>query len=105
MKDRVAPVLLGVIAVLLVGMCFIAREKGAITVATPGAELQLKSGLGSSMILRSGSEPTAVPARVYIPTSLGLTWEQDGNTWKASSWGPWGKLARIKIEGGRTTAI
>jgi hypothetical protein len=105
MRDRFTLSLLGIITVALVGMCFIAREKGTVVIATPGAELQLRGGLGSNVVLRSGSEPTAVPARAYRPASLMLTRNQDGDAWKASSHGPWGKLARIGVERGRTTAI
>ena len=57
------------------------------------------------MVLRSGSEPVAVPARAYRPVFLTLVGEQNGEVWKASSWGPWGKLDRIQIARGRTTAI
>ena len=105
MKDRFTLSLLAIITVALVGMCFIASEKGAVVVVTPGAELQLKGGLGSGVVLRSGSEPTAVPARAYRPVSLTLTRNQDGDAWKASSHGPWGKLARIGVERGRTAAL
>jgi hypothetical protein len=104
-KDRVTLLLLGLTVASLVGMCFLAREKGAVTVATPGAELQLRSRLGRGMVLRSGAEPVAVPARAYRPVSLTLTGEKDGAVWKASSFGPWGKLDRIKLARGRTTAI
>lgn len=105
MRDRLTLLSLGVIAVALVGVCFIAREKGAVVLATPGADLQLKSGFGSTMVLRSGPQPVAVPARVYRPTSLTLTGEQNGATWQLRSWGPWGQLARIKVPRGRTTAV
>jgi hypothetical protein len=105
MRDRLTLLLLGVAAVALVGMCFMAREAGAIAVATPGAQLQLKSAFGSHVSLPSGSEPMAVAARAYQPVALTLSRNQDGDTWTASSRGPWGKLARIGVERGRTTAI
>lgn len=105
MRDRLTLLLLGVAAVALVGMCFMARETGAVMVATPGAQLQLKSAFGSHVSLQSGSAPTAVAARAYQPVALTLSRNQDGDTWTASSRGPWGELARIGVERGRTTAI
>ena len=105
MKDKATLLLLGVIAVALTGMCLIARQKGSLLVATPGAELQLQSKLGRGVIVRSGSGPVAVPARAYQPTSLELTCWQGNDTWRLRSQGPWGKLARINVQRGRTTAI
>jgi len=105
MKDRVPLLLLGIIVALLAGMCLLAHEKGAVMVTTPGVELQLKSRLGRGVVLRSASQPVAVPARAYRPIYLTLTGERDGETWKASSWGPWGKLDRVQIARGRATDI
>jgi len=105
MRDRLTLLLLGIIAVALVGVCFLAQRKAAVTLATPGAELQLEGGFGRGLILRSGSPPTPVRARAYRPTSLTLTREQDGATWQLRSWGPWGQLARISLPRGRTTTL
>ena len=105
MKDKVTLLLLGIIAASLVGMCLVARKKGAVAVATPGAELQLKSRLGRGMVVRSGPKPVAVPARAYRPVFLTLVGEHNGEVWKASSWGPWGRLDRIQVARDRTTAI
>jgi hypothetical protein len=105
MKDRLTVLLLGIVAVALAGVCVIARQKGAIVLATPGAELQLAGQFGSDILLRSGAQPIAVLARAYRPTSLTLTGEQDGATWQLRSGGPWGRLARINLPRGRTTAL
>jgi hypothetical protein len=106
MKDRFAFVLLGVVAVVLAGMCFFARrQEGAVTFATPGVELQVKTRFGHGMIWRSGPEPITVPARTYRATILTVAQEQDGAVWRVSSFGPWGRLGRIPVKAGQTTAV
>jgi hypothetical protein len=105
MRDKVTLLLLGIIAAALVGLCLVAQEKGAVAVATPGAELQLRSRLGGGVVVRSESGPMAVSARTYRPVFLTLAAERNGAVWKAQSWGPWDKLDRIQIARGRTTTI
>jgi hypothetical protein len=105
MKDKLALLLLGAIAIALVDIGLLTRETGSLVAVTPGVELQLKGGFGSSFALRSGTEPVAVPARAYKPTALTLVQKQDGDVWQLWSRGPWGQLARIRAERGRTTTI
>lgn len=105
MKNRCTLLLLGIAAVALAGMHRIARQEGYLTVDAPGAILQLKGGFGHYTTLRSGSQRTAVPARVYRPIRLELTRTQDGDTWEMVSGGPWGELGRIEVERGQTAAV
>jgi hypothetical protein len=105
MKDKVTLLLLGLIAASLVGMCVVARKKGAVTVATPGAEVEFGSRLGGGVVVHSESGPMALSAGTYRPASLTLMAERDGEMWRALSQGPWGKLDRIRVAPGRTTTI
>lgn len=105
MKYRYALLLLGVIGTALAAMYLRARREGYLVLHTPGVKLQLKGGFGHHETLWPGAEPVAIPARAYRPTSLELTWQQDGDTWQMWSRGPWGELSRIRVDRGRTTAL
>lgn len=105
MKKRGILISVGIIAVALGAVLFLWQSKGYIALETPGAELYLRTGLFTRATVRTGSGPREVPARVYAPSRLRLTRTKDGDTWQLESRGPWGELARIKVESGRTTTV
>lgn len=97
--------MLGVVAVALGGLYVLSQQEGYIAVEMPGVQLNLKGPLGGDTHVQSGSTPAAVFPRTYTPASLTLTREQDGQRWGLYSHGPWGDLARIRVERGQTTTI
>lgn len=106
MKKTGAVILIGVI--IVVGVAILpsfSQGTGNLAVDANGAELRLRGGLFAGVTVQSGSQPSKIPAKVYTPTRLRLTRKANGDTWRIDSQGPWGKLARIKVQEDQTTTV
>lgn len=105
MKKRNIWISIAIIAAAVLVFCFYMRQEGYIKIDTPGIELQLRSGWFNRAMITSGTEPVKISARTYTPKRLRISGEQDGNRWQIDSFGPWEKLARIKVKNDETTVL
>ena len=79
------------------------REGGHISLDGPDATIRLRGGLFNRVTV--GSKPREAPAGRYTPSWLTLAAGKGNNTWRLQSTGPWGELAKIKVEKGETTVV
>jgi hypothetical protein len=107
--------LLSILLCLAFALALSAEEKaatGALKIATPDVELQLKVGDAVRSITSKDGEMT-LDAGTYAPVALRILKREtvgEGPKAKESAWilsskGPWGGLAAVKIEAGKTTTL
>ncbi len=96
---------IGIIAAVVLAFHYYPRQQGYIKIDTAGVEMQLHGGWFSKTRIASGAEPATVKARVYSAGRMSITAKQDGDTWRINSFGPWGKLAKIKVKENETTVL
>lgn len=95
-----------VIVVACLGLYYLYSQKqGYIKIDTAGAQMRLQGGLFSRTTISSAAEPVQVTARVYRPQWLSIVRRQNGDTWRIESSGPWGTLARLRVNEGQTTVL
>jgi hypothetical protein len=105
MKRRDILISIAIIAAALLACYFVFRQTGHVEVETPGVELRLQRAFFGQVTVTSLQDPLELPARIYRPQGLTITKRVNGDTWKLTSGGPWGDLAKIKIAPGRTTSL
>lgn len=105
MKRKGIWISIAIIIAAFVVFYFYPRQQGYIKIDTKGVEMQLRSGLFSKIRITSGAEPVTVNARVYRPRSISIAMKQNGDTWRLKSFGPWGKLAEIRVNNNETTVL
>jgi hypothetical protein len=105
MKRRDVLISIAIVVAALLACYFVFRQTGCIEIETPGVELRLQRAFFGQVTVTSLQDPLGLPARVYTPQSLTIMKHADGDTWKLTSSGPWGDLARIKVAPGRTTSL
>ncbi|MHC4459810.1 MAG: hypothetical protein ACYS6W_06100 [Planctomycetota bacterium] len=105
MKRRDIWISIAIIIAAFLAFYFYSRQKGQIKIDTKGVDMQLRSGWFSKIRVTSGAEPVTVNARVYRPRSISIATKQNGETWRLNSSGPWGKLAKIRVNNNKTTAL
>lgn len=105
MKRRDIWISIAIIIAAFLAFHFYTRQEGQIKIDTKGVEMQLRSGLFSKIRITSGAEPVTVNARVYKPRSISIATKQNGDTWRLNSFGPWGKLAKIRVKNNETTVL
>ena len=105
MKRRDIWISIAIIIAAFLAFHFYSRQEGRIKIDTDGVEMQLRSGLFSKIRITSGAEPVTVNARVYRPRLLSIAMKQNGDTWRLNSFGPWGKLAKIRVNNNETTVL
>jgi len=107
MKRKYIWISIAIVATACLAFYFWPRQIGYIKIDASGATatLQLRGGLFSKKTVTSGAQSAAVRAGLHDPQRLYLRREQNGDTWQIDSRGPWGKLARIKVEKNETTVL
>ncbi len=105
MKRRDIWISIAIIIAAFLAFHFYSRQEGRIKIDTDGVEMQLRSGLFSKIRITSGAEPVTVNARVYRPRLLSIAMKQNGDTWRLNSFGPWGRLAKIRVNNNETTVL
>jgi hypothetical protein len=105
MKRRDILISLAIIVGLLLACYFLFQQTGHVVIETPGAELRLQRAFFSQATFEASEDPVKLPARAYTPQSLTLTRQVGDDTWKLTSSGPWGNLAKIKVTPGKTTSL
>ncbi len=105
MKRRDVLISIAIIAGALLACYLVFRQEGRIVVDAPGVELRLGRAFFGETTVSSSQGPLSLPARVYRPQSLVINAHANGETWRLSSHGPWGDLARIKVVPGSTTSL
>jgi hypothetical protein len=107
-------VLVVVFAGLLVAGLIAFRKTGQIAVDPAGVRLTIRGALGLGATIGPTTEAQAVKAGVYRPAQLYRTLDKqivsdDGSkateSWQLSGGGPWGDLATIEVEKGKTTVV
>ena len=81
------------------------RGKGYISVDYPGVILNLCGGWFDEANIISDEGPTKVNARIYSPESILIEAKQNDAIWRIDSFGPWEKLANIKVKNKETTRL
>jgi hypothetical protein len=80
------------------------RGTGFIKIDTPGASIQLRSGLFGFREI-TGTESVKVKAGTHRPYQATLT-SKDGDKWfSLRANGPWGQLQKIRVQKDQTTAV
>jgi hypothetical protein len=105
MKTKSIWISIAIIIAALLAFHFFTRQEGRIKIDTDGVEMQLRSGWFSKIRITSGADPATVNARVYRPRSISLAGQKGGNEWIINGFGPWGKLAKIKVKEDQTTVL
>ena len=105
MKKKSIWISIAIIIAAFLAFHFYTRQEGRIKIDTDGVEMQLRSGWFSTIRVTSGAEPVTVNARVYRPRSISIAMKQNGDTWRLNSSGPWGKLAKIRVNNNETTVL
>jgi hypothetical protein len=107
MKKKDIWISLVIIACSCLSVLYCTQRKGYVGIDAGGtdAELQLNSIWFSNTTINSGTNPYAIPARVYRPQFLGLSTKQNGHTWRIESRGPWADLSKIKVRSYEAKAL
>jgi hypothetical protein len=107
---------LGVLTLILLASSAIfaaqAADTGRLKLEAEGVDITLKSGENAVALNAKDSDVAAAPGK-YTPASIVLMRKQitgtNGtkveSTWKLQSAGPWGKLADLTVESGKTTVL
>jgi hypothetical protein len=96
-----------VVAVVVVLLALQSRQSGYIKIDTPNIKtrMSLRGGWWSEQQVSSGVESVELSAQTYRPRRISLAIQKGGNEWAIDGFGPWGKLAKIKVKGGRTAVL
>ena len=102
MKKKSVWISVTIVVAVALTLYYSLRGQGYIKIATAGAEMQL-GWFGKTRISSAG--PVTVSTGVYRPRRLSITAKRDGNSWRIKSFGPWAKLARIRVKKEQTTIL
>jgi len=107
MKKRDILISLAVIGASIVAVWTCLQMKGQVRIDAGGADaqLQLKDGWLRLTTLTSRPDAAELHARLYNARRLNVSAQQDGQTWRIESLGPWGELSRIRIRRNETTTL
>ncbi len=107
MKKRDIWISAAIIGAAVLLLCLHSRGGGRIEIDAGGAvaALQLRNNWFKSTTITSGAGPASASAGVYRPRRLSISTEQNGQTWRIDSSGPWMKLSRIRVKNFKTTAL
>ena len=81
--------------------------KGQVRIDAGGvdAQLQLKDGWLGQTAVTSRLQTSDLRTGVYNARRVTVSTEQNGQTWRIESLGPWGELSRIRIKRNETTTL
>lgn len=107
MKKKDIWIFVAIIVIAALAFYFYSQGQGYIKINASGAvaTLRLRGGLISSATISSESQPTNVNTRLYKPKQLHLKKQQNDDTWGIYTYGPWGKLAKIKVKNNETIVL
>ncbi len=107
MKKREIWISIGIVAAAVALLFSYFRGEGRVEIDAGGAAvaLQMRNNLFMNTTITSGPEPASAVAGVYRPKRLSLSMDQNGQTWRLNSRGPWMNLSRIRVQNLRTTAL
>ena len=107
MKKREIWISIAIITGAVVLLFLSLQRKGQIKIDAGGAvtTLQLGSGWFGTTTITSEGQPCKLRACPYSPELLRISMQQDGNTWRLESRGPWGELSEILVKNNNTTVL
>ena len=107
MKKRDILISLAVIGASIVAVWTCLQMKGQVRIDVVGAEaiLQLKDGWLGQTAVTSRLQTSDLRTGVYNARRVTVSTEQNGQTWRIESLGPWGELSRIRIKRNETTTL
>lgn len=107
MKKKDIWISLAIIACSGLSVLYYTQRKGYVGIDAGGTDavLHLKSIGFINTTINSGTNPSAIPARIYKPQFLSLSMKQDGQKWRIESRGPWGDISKIKVRNDEATAL
>ncbi|MHC4395672.1 MAG: hypothetical protein ACYS1A_08445 [Planctomycetota bacterium] len=107
-KNNTIWILSAFVAVGIAGLAIYSlssRQQGYIKIDTAGAKMGLHGGWFRSKTVSSTAGPVKVNTRVYRPQWLSIVRQQNSDTWRMESFGPWGTLKTIEVIEGQTTVL
>ncbi len=107
MKKKSLYILIVILGFLLLAVLIYAKPQGYIKIDTSGvtSKMKIRTRWWHDEWITSEGEPVAVRVRTYWPKYIELKTKKDRAEWTALGYGPWGKLAKIKVNQGKTTVL
>lgn len=106
MSKKLALIFLVIAIVVCGAIVFLqSRGKGYIRLEGKGVRLELSGAWGRGVSVASDNEEVEAFAGIYLPRSIQITAQKDGQSYTISSKGPWGELSRVEIKKDETTVI
>ena len=107
MKKRDIWISVAIVAAAVVLLLISLQRKGQIKIDAGGAvaNMQVSNNWLGNATISSAAPPGKVSARLHRPRWLKLSMQQDGDTWRLESRGPWGDLSKIGVKSNDTTVL